>query len=357
MVLNDIAMEYKEIHDIITSMAGFTTQAEKIVSTYSEHIKSSTTSYFKGSSSNPTSELASNISKCMVAINTEVLRLNSQSRELYRGIALLEKQNISNEVLNKECTALINSANATDSITCQIIEAQLDNAKRRGLYNDLLDSINTFLTHYRHISLLFEHVAYIESSLYEPLPNGITEADISILEIKSNKKCIDFNVYSEDIHNLSQFMMQLEMLMVPGTSHVIFTRRIESGSFRIVWGSKEIELSCISDIINTLVRAIKSFAFLPYEMKQKKLETELKEIEIDSARADLNAKKISIINSDIESIIEKVGLDKNNPADKEKIQLLCLPLIDYLNSNPIGSVNGVTYDLTHELLFLEDKSK
>ena len=355
MVLNDITLEYKKIHEIIACMSKFAEQAENIVSTYSEQIKTSTTTYFKSTSSNPTSELTNNIGKCMTAINREVLRLNSQSRELYRGIALLEKQNIFNTVLARECEALIIAANTTDSITCQIIESQLENSKKQGLYNDMIDSLNTFLTHYRHISLLFEHVAYIESSLYEPLPNGITEDAISILEIKSNKECTDFSVYSEDIQNLSQFIMKLEMLMVPDSTHTIFTRRIESGSLRIVWGSKEIDLSCISDIIVALVNAIKSIASLPYELKLKKLEVQSKEIELENARTDLNAKKINIINMDIDNIIEKLGLDKNNPADKEKIQLLCLPLVDYLNSNPIGSINGVTYDLTHELLLLESK--
>ena len=92
-------------------------------------------------------------------------------------------------------------------------------------------------------------------------------------------------------------------------------------------------------------------------MKLKKLEVESKKIDIESSREKLNAKKLSIINSNIDNIIDKLGLDKSNPEDIEKIQLLCLPLIDYLNSNPIGSINGVTYDLTNEILLLENKTK
>lgn len=357
MVLNDLVLEYKSINEILGNISTFVTQAEKIVSTYSKQIKGATTTYFNSKSSTPHSEFTTNINKCISTLNSDILRLNSQTRSLYKCIALIENHIISNKVLSEECKSFIESANTSVDITFRIIESQLENAKKEGLYNELLDSLNEFLTHYRHISLLYKHVAYIESTLYEPLPIGVNEEDISILEIKSNKKCLDFNTYSEDIQTLSKFIIQLEMIMSPGTSHAIFTRRIESGSLRIVWGSNIIELSCITDIVSIIIDAIRFFAFLPSEKKLKKLEIEAKKIDIENSREDLNAKKLSIINSNIDNIIDKLGLDKNNPEDKEKIQLLCLPLVDYLNSNPIGSINGITYDLTNELLLLENKTE
>lgn len=357
MVLNDLVLEYKSINEIIGNISTFVTQAENLVSSYSKQIKTATTLYFNSKSSSPSADFTANINKCMATLNSDILRLNSQTRDLYKCIALIENHIISNEVLSDECKSFIEAANNSVDITFKIIEAQFENAKKEGLYNELLDSLNEFLTHYRHISLLYEHVAYIESVLYEPLPTGVVEDEVSTLEIKSNKICSDFNTYSEDIQTLSKFIMQLEMIMAPGTPHAIFTRRIESGSLRIVWGSNTIELSCISDVISGIIDAIKTFAFLPYEMKLKKLEVESKKIDIESSREKLNAKKLSIINSNIDNIIDKLGLDKSNPEDIEKIQLLCLPLIDYLNSNPIGSINGVTYDLTNEILLLENKTK
>ena len=88
----------------------------------------------------------------------------------------------------------------------------------------------------------------------------------------------------------------------------------------------------------------------------RKLEEQAMQIENDNAQTDLNAKKLTIINSQIDILTEKLGLDINKPEDKEKVQLLCLPLVDYLDRNPVGSVNGVSYNLTQELHLLENKS-
>lgn len=292
----------------------------------------------------------------MDSVYSAVLHLNSQSRELYKCTVLLENKQISNPALFNECSAFIDSINLVMDIICKIIELQLGDFKKSGVCNDLLDALTTFLSHHNYIVLLCDHVTYIEKSLYEPLPKGVEENEINLLEIKSAKECYDFMTYSDDIQNLSKFLTRFEMIKAPGTSRVIFTRKIENGSLRVVLGSKEIELSCIKDIVDALVSAIRSFAFLPSDLRLKKLEEETKQIENENAHKDLDAKKFTMINSQIDILIDKLGLDKNNPEDREKIQLLCIPLVNYLDSNPVGSINGMTYDLSHELHLIEDKS-
>lgn len=356
MVLNDIVLEYKVVKEIIDGISDFIEESEKIVSFYFEQEKNSMIAFYSSSSTNPASVLSNELNKSISNIYNAILHMNSKTRSLYKSIALLESKTISDGILSKERDAFIDSINKSIDIMFQIIELQLEKAKKRGLYNDFLESLRKVLRHYNNIDLLYENIVNIESRLYEPLPKGINEDETNFIEIKSNKECLEFGTYSDDIQKLSQFLIQFEMIKYPGASHKIFTRRIESGSLRIVLGSKEIELSCISDIINSLVSAIRIVALLPAEVKLKNLDVEAKKIENESARDDLNAKKLTIINSQIDNLIDKLELDKNNPEDKEKIQLLCLPLIDYLNSNPIGSINGVTYDLTHELVLLEEKT-
>ena len=49
-----------------------------------------------------------------------------------------------------------------------------------------------------------------------------------------------------------------------------------------------------------------------------------------------------------------MGLSNENPDDVEKIQKLCLPIVRYINNNPVGQIGDYEYDLTHELKLLED---
>ncbi len=358
MTLNNLVSEYRTVKEIIDTVPDFMDQVEELMAKYSKQMKAAFTAYCNNTSNSPSINLANGVVSCLNSMHTAVLHLNSQMRKLYSCVALLQSQcpSLSNSVLSQECSAFIKSANTSIDIMYNVIEAQAEKSRQMGLYHDLLDAFTDLLQHYHHIFLLYDHMAYVESALYEPLPDGIVESEINLLEIKSEKECTDLHAYSEDIQRLSQFLTQFEMIKNPGKSHTIFTRKFENGSLRIVLGSKEIELSCISDIINTLVSAIRSFVFLPSELRMRKLEEQAKQIENDNAQTDLNAKKLTIINSQIDILTEKLGLDISKAEDKEKVQRLCIPLVDYLDHNPVGSVNGASYNLTQELHLLENKS-
>lgn len=355
MVLSDIVFEYKTVREIVEGISLFVEQAQGILSMYSEEFKTSSIAYFTSTSGNPASSFISSISKGLETVDKAILHLNSQTRTLYKCIALLENLPITNKVLSHECTELVKSINVAIDKMYAIIETRVDGSKKKGLYSDFLDSLSVFLTHYNHILFLYKHVSYIDLALYEPLPTGISPEEINTIEIKSDKNCSELSVYSQDMQYLSRFIQQFEMIKCASSSNNIFTRKIENGSLKIVLGSKEIDLSCVGDIVSTIVSAIKNLAFLPSEIKYKNLENEAKEIENENARTDLTVKKLNIINSQIDTLIDKLGLNRKKPEDREKIQLLCIPLIDYLESNPVGSFNGVKYDLLQELYLIEDK--
>lgn len=356
MVLGDIVVEYENVKKIVEGISTFAEQAQKVLSMHSAQFKKSSMAYFMSTSSTASSSFVSSISGGIDSIDKAILHLNSQTRNLYKCIALLESLPITNQVLLKECSSLINCVNIAIDKMYTIIETRVDGSKKSGFYSDFLDNLSNFLTHYNHIMLLYEHIAYIDLSLYEPLPTGILPEEINTIEIKSDKICNQLSIYSQDMQYLSRFIQQFELLKCVSSSNSIFTRKIENGSLKIVLGSKEIDLSCIGDIVETIVSAIKSLALIPTEIKSHKLENEAQEIENENARTDLSVKKLSIINSQIDTLIDKLGLDRTNAADREKIQLLCVPLIDYLESNPVGSINGVKYDLLHELHLIEDKN-
>lgn len=58
-----------------------------------------------------------------------------------------------------------------------------------------------------------------------------------------------------------------------------------------------------------------------------------------------DAKELAIINSQINTIANYLHLSPSSPEDAEKIQRLCLPLIRYINNNPVGIVGDYKYNL------------
>ena len=116
---------------------------------------------------------------------------------------------------------------------------------------------------------------------------------------------------------------------------------------RIVWGGTTIELSCISDIIQAVTNAIKTFRLTSVEKR-------LKEEKANSIHLDNEAKALSIINTQIDTICQKINLDPSKPEDVETIQRMCLPLVKYINNNPIGYVGDFQYNLSDEIKLLED---
>lgn len=64
-------------------------------------------------------------------------------------------------------------------------------------------------------------------------------------------------------------------------------------------------------------------------------------------------KELAIINSQIKNIAQLTNLSIDNPEDVEKMQKLCLPLVRYIYSNPVGSVGDYKYDLNNDLKLIE----
>ena len=151
-----------------------------------------------------------------------------------------------------------------------------------------------------------------------------------------------------DVNLLSSFIGNLEIILSKNENYTpILTRKVETGSLRIVWSGTTIEISCVSDIIRVITDAIRTFRLTGVEKTIKKEEAR-------SMKLDNDCKSLTIINTQIEKIAEIVNLDPSSPEDKETLQRLCLPLIKYINNNPIGRIGDFNYNLSHEIQLLED---
>ena len=122
---------------------------------------------------------------------------------------------------------------------------------------------------------------------------------------------------------------------------------MESGSLRLVFGSNTVELPSISEIIRAITDAIRTFRLTSVEKEALQESTRKQKLEND-------ARQLSIINSQIKTLCHTLGLSSDDPGDVEKIQKLCLPVIRYINNNPVGQVGDYKYDLTQDLKLLED---
>ncbi|MBD5501828.1 MAG: hypothetical protein HDR10_11620, partial [Lachnospiraceae bacterium] len=142
-----------------------------------------------------------------------------------------------------------------------------------------------------------------------------------------------------------------ELIMTPENgSCKVYTQRIESGSLRIVWGSNTIELSGISDIIRAISDGIRMFRLTTPEKR-------LKDEKARTLKLQNDEKELAIINSQIASVARITGLSSEKPEDIEKLQKLCLPLVRYLYSNPVGVIGDYSYNFDNELKLIESAYK
>lgn len=84
------------------------------------------------------------------------------------------------------------------------------------------------------------------------------------------------------------------------------------------------------------------------------MEKRLLEETVKSMSLDNDAKALTIINSQIDTIAEKIGLNSQVPEDKETLQRLCLPLVRCINNNPVGRIGDFEYNLTTDIKLLEN---
>ena len=237
-----------------------------------------------------------------------------------------------------------------NSLVGEVIQRNVDFEQFCALKKHFEASLKICYSLVQSTNLLFE----AEAQLLEPLPKNIEAQNLILFELQSYKTTLNFSTYAQDLTYLSKFMTQAQQIINPNGS--IFVRRIESGSLKITWSGKEIEIACISAVINAIINGLQNFASIPINIRIKKEELKKTKLENEALETQNQSLKLAVINSEIDNLTEKLNLNKNNPEDIEKIQLLCIPLIEYLESNPVGCINHKEYDINNSLKQLITKN-
>ncbi len=355
MVLSDIIDDYQFAYNKLLKCAVYFTKCKDIIDGYFQLTSTASAHFFSGGNTDSTrqsfvNEMSTATTKCFALVT----KLNSASYSFYSCLGALTSRQYNSEILVKKIDDLNNIAETVISSMNKIIEEQPDGTRKNNLLPPFIESLQELMRIYHSLKgecLLLDN---IEKELMEPLPEGIAEETLSLLEIRSYKKCLDFSTYAQDIALISKFISQIENILQTPTS--IYTRKIESGTLKISWAGGSIELGCISEIISAIVSGIRSIVFIPSDIRLKNQELEKMKAETESMNLDNTSRKLAIINSQIDIIADKLNLDKTKPENIENIQRLCIPLIDYLESNPLGSVNGQKYDINNGLKYLTNNS-
>lgn len=348
MILNDFTNEYSSVSNYLNEGKEFLEACSSLFKTYCEKAFAYTKRFYCSGSSSKNSDLINDLNKQTSELYNQIKLLNSKSLNFTIAITKIQALDITNLALKSEIDDFVSSSFALLKTISNIILQEKDGVRKGDFLNELFVYIDDIISSYAFLTKISMHLNLIESEIMEPIPQNIATADLSMLVLRSEKASINFSEVTNDLSLLSSFMDNLELILDNRPNHITcFIRKIETGSLRIVFGGTTIELSCISDIIQAITNAIKTFRLTTVEKR-------IAEETANSLHLDNDEKALSIINSKIDEICEKLDLDPSKPEDKETIQRLCLPVVKYINSNPVGCIGEFHYNLSDEIKLLED---
>ncbi len=346
MILTDLISEYKYVYEALEPCNDYFVTANNLIVDFFTEISDTMAVYTKKSSpvDSEKDELIDNIRKAFITSYSNISSLVRYSYPLYGAMTKFENYNFKIPAL-RLCTGrfLQNGHNVIDS-TNAIISAESFGMRTRSLLPSLILPLQALMLDYSSLNQYYTQFKNLDEILLEKIPSTDSNTDkYSRIELRSLKSSLDTDSFLNDLRNLSSFICQLELInTTENNSCKIYTQRIESGSLRIVWGSTTFELSAISDIIRALSDGIKMFRLTSSEKKLKNEEARTLKLQNDE-------KELAIINSQIDSVARITGLSSEDPVSVEKLQKLCIPLIRYLYSNPVGSIGNHKYDINEEL--------
>lgn len=351
MILSDLSQDYLYVCERLKPCSTYFGKCHEIIDTYFSSITKNVDQYFKQPSPNELhkTNLITKLSNLYKNIYNETTELITVSFSFYNALTELKSYKSKNNLLNIEIQDFIITGEQVMNVTNNIVRAQLSGMKEQMLLSDLINLLQKLTQEYDFFITIYSHIKYIDQILMTKIPDEVVnDPNYNSIELISYKENMTLEEYSLSLKQLSSFFTQIELLKKNEDNNPkIYIRKLESGSLRLIFGSNTFELDSISDIIRAITDGIRSFRLTTVEKQKLAEENRSKKLEND-------AKELCIVNSQIKSICEIMGLSNDNPEDKEKIQKLCLPMVRYINNNPIGKINNYYYDITTDMKLLED---
>lgn len=273
----------------------------------------------------------------------DLLEWNHMIRVFTKSEALLEKRRFETEIADSYSQQYIMGVDylfdCYDRLASLIKANQSLNAgiEIQPMVEDLYNSISDLSTVIEKINMANEITSEIVINTWEPLPNDEKEDQVENIVISSETTSMSLNDVASDIVNLDSFFKNVCQLIKQdqNQSNNIYLRRIETGSLIVA-------VSCAMK-----AAPIIAFIFWCIKLYQK----------AEKRYLDNADKKLQVINNSMNIAKEILEVDPDNKEVDEIIQKCGVHVLNFLENNPIGIINGEPYDIGIEKLKIEDKEE
>lgn len=372
MVLSDITNDYTtfiQLLDKYNSENSYINSALDMINQYHDKINLLADRFLKSKKiDSDRTNLISGLNSIETAFANQLANMNTSMRNTTRLITEIERLEFVSSSVKEEANSLCSSLNNLMDLTEEYAANRIKNISNTTTFFKLIDELDIFKNVHIQIYSNYDILTNSENELLEKLPFDDNEISFYTLDIRSSKPELNISSFSDDLNLLASCLQNLERLIDSSCTQSIYLRKIESGSLKAIFGSDKVDFSIFPDLITSISNAIKTWRTTPAEITKANAETEKIKAETEKIKAETSllqaqaeatfitneGSKLAIANSQIDLLCDKLNLDPNNPEQKEQIQHFCLPLINYLEKNPIGTVNGIKYDISKEVHLIEN---
>lgn len=368
MVLNDVVKEYKSLYDVLKEHCGEGSLIEagfKMLTKYNSSCNKAIDTYMRSKMhTSDLSGLENSLRGLVSSFSSEIATMNNNVRKTTRLITAIDH--------------IVFQSNAVELYAAQIcegleqildlIEAYASN-KIQGIstisiFFQIIEKLSEIQVQYETIVSNYEFLNSIEDELCENDIAMLEDEDSEeyYLEIRSNKKSTKINTFADDIQFLNECLNLFEQVISQGDNKPIYMLKLESGSLFSKLKSSNINISVLPSIVKNFADAMYTFRMTGAEVECKKAEAELNlanadkiKAETETIRTDNKVKKLEIVNSQMDRMMELLQIDKSDNNSKELLEKFGISLLNYMEANPQGEMNGVKYDISECVKLLEKK--
>ena len=390
MVLDDIFKDYEKLMKLVyhhNTMGGYINMAIGMIGKYQKDTTERVDEYLNSVKDYTScASLGDDLQKLQESASKEIAKLNYGIRSAIQLVTEIEKLTFTSTCVRQAAELVCEYLNSLIDATAEYVENKITGENDEKSFFKLIDLLKEFDDVYGQLCSDYQFLLRETEEVQGALPPNISEDDeIHYLDIRSAKSNTDLYSFADDLKLLTDSLISLEMLAAPGENHTIFIRKIESGSLKAEFGSKKIELSFFRDLVESLSNAIRSWRLIPSDARKNEAEAnrinaEADKVNAEAGRASAEADKIraeaqlmlaqaqaqriqnegtrlAIARTQIDYVCDKLKLNPDDPEKREQIERLCLSTVKYLEQNPVGSIDGVGYDITKEVGMLEGNGK
>lgn len=324
MILNDLVKEYTIAKAELLPAKKFVEQSKVVTSLYISSFSVLSSNFYNEYYNYPKDGVVTDLKTFFSKLYDEICILNSCCRDLYKSLGTLSKLQFKNSILQEEINNLISCADTSVDFIYQILEMQLEKAKKEGAFLDLISSLNSFISVYSNLFSIANHFDYCSNLLYEPLPKSIeNRTDYSDFTINSLSQSDNLSIVANSISSFGKVYENVMRLLELPTSERYYIRKIETGSLVITITSSTISAVAILKFID--------FCFKKY-------------IEYKKANLEVQSMRQQIVTTDLELVEKVLNLNPNLKNKSELIEKASASAFNYFKFNPRFRIGDKIYD-------------